>query len=83
MDHVGEHYANGKGETWELDDGFVEWAVREGVVVRNEDGTFTNAAPIGSAGGREEEVKEETRVAPPAPMGQTVGQQMQQQQEVQ
>lgn len=42
VDHVGDHYAQGtKWEDWKSDEGFEEWALREGVVRKGKDGRYT------------------------------------------
>ncbi|KAI5808292.1 hypothetical protein BZA77DRAFT_366360 [Pyronema omphalodes] len=50
VDHVGEHYTNGAtGRDWKTDEGFVDWAVREGVVMKGEGGQLaaeTRVVPI-------------------------------------
>jgi hypothetical protein len=50
VDHVGEHYTNGAtGREWKTDDGFVDWAVREGVVMKGEGGQLaaeTRVVPV-------------------------------------
>lgn len=41
VDHVGEHYTSGsRGADWKVDEGFVEWALKEGVVQKGEGGVL-------------------------------------------